>query len=45
MTGDLDLVKIDVDLIEMIVRLRSGSAPADAGVAEFREREGEEEGA
>ena len=30
MTRDLDLVKIDVDIIAMVIRLRGGSAPAGA---------------
>ena len=30
MTRDLDLVKIDVDIIAMVIRLRGGSAPTGA---------------
>ncbi|MFI5015416.1 MAG: hypothetical protein ACHQAY_24030 [Hyphomicrobiales bacterium] len=45
MSRDLDLLKIDGDLIAMIIRWRSGSAPTDAKVAEPPDREEEEEGA
>lgn len=32
MTRDLDLLKVDVDTIAMVIRLRGVSAPADAQV-------------
>jgi hypothetical protein len=45
MTRDLDLLKTDVDLIAMIVRLRGAFAPADAGAEEpSRGENGEETG-
>lgn len=45
MTRDLDLLRTDVDLIAMMVRLRGAIAPADAGAGESPESESKEEGA
>lgn len=43
MTRDLDLIKVEVDLIAMIARLRGAHAASD-GKAEEPESEGEERG-
>ena len=45
MTRDLDLLKTDVDLIAMIVRLRGALAPADTRSEESSDGESREEGA
>jgi hypothetical protein len=45
MTRDLDLLKTDVDLIAMIVRLRGAFAPADARAEDSSDSEVREEGA
>jgi hypothetical protein len=44
MTRDLDLLKTDVDLIAMIVRLRGVLAPADSRAEEPSDGESREEG-
>jgi hypothetical protein len=43
MTRDLDLLKVDVDVIAMVIRLRDASAPADPQ-GEDAEGEREDEG-
>jgi hypothetical protein len=45
MTRDLDLLKTDVDLIAMIVRLRGAFAPGDARSEATSDGENTEEGA
>lgn len=37
MTRDLDLLKVDVDVIAMVIRLRGGHAPAEAQVGDAAE--------
>lgn len=44
MTRDLDLLKIDADIIAMVIRLRGASAPAAAHVEETAEGDSEREG-
>jgi hypothetical protein len=44
MTRDLDLLKTDVDVIAMIVRLRGAGAPAEIKSDGRQDGEGEEEG-
>jgi hypothetical protein len=43
MTRDLDLLKIDVDILAMVVRLRGASAPGPADVEHLGEGEPERE--
>ncbi len=43
MTRDLDLLKTDVDLITIIIRLRGAFAPADVGAEEASGGESTEE--
>jgi hypothetical protein len=45
MTRDLDLLKTDVDLIAMIVRLRGAFGPTDTRAEESPDHESREEGA
>ena len=45
MTRDLDLLKTDVDLIAMIVRLRGAFGPTDTRAEESPDSESREEGA
>jgi hypothetical protein len=45
MTRDLDLLKTDVDLIAMMVRLRGALAPTDTRAEESPDGESREEGA
>ena len=45
MTRDLDLLKADVDVIAMMVRLRGAFAPTDAKTEEASDGETKEEGA
>jgi hypothetical protein len=45
MTRDLDLLKVDVDTIAIVIRLRGVSAPADAHVEDAGESEPEPGGA
>lgn len=45
MTRDLDLLKADVDVIAMIVRMRGAFAPADVRTEESPDSETKEEGA
>ena len=45
MTRDLDLVKVDVDTIAIVIRLRGASAPADAHGDDGNEGDPEREGA
>jgi hypothetical protein len=45
MTRDLDLLRTDVDLITMIVRLRGAFAPGDARTEESPDSENKEDGA
>jgi hypothetical protein len=45
MTRDLDLLRADVDVIAMMVRLRGAFAPADARTDEASDSETKEEGA
>jgi len=44
MTRDLDLLKVDVDTIAMVIRLRGGSAPAGAQVEDAADHDPEREG-
>jgi hypothetical protein len=44
MTRDLDLVKVDVDIIAMIIRLRGVSAAAGAQAEDTMDRDPEREG-
>jgi hypothetical protein len=45
MTRDLDLIKVDVDIIAMIIRLRGVSAAADAQAEDAVESDPEREDA
>ena len=45
MTRDLDLLRADVDVIAMVVRLRGAFAPGDARTEESSDGENKEEGA
>jgi hypothetical protein len=45
MTRDLDLLRADVAVIAMMIRLRGAFAPADARTEESPDSENEEEGA
>jgi hypothetical protein len=45
MTRDVDLVKTDVDLIAMIVRLRGAFGPTEARTEESSDNENKDEGA
>ena len=45
MTRDLDLLRADVDVIAMVVRLRGAFAPADVRTDESSDSEHKEEGA
>jgi hypothetical protein len=45
LTRDLDLLRTDVDLIAMMVRLRGAFAPTDVRIEEPRDSENREEGA
>ena len=45
MTRDLDLLKVDVDIIAMIIRLRGVSAPAGAPAEDAADSDLEREGA
>ena len=44
MTRELDLLKVDVDIIAIVIRLRGASAPAGAQGEEANDGEGEREG-
>jgi hypothetical protein len=44
MTRDLDLLKVDVDIIAIVIRLRGASAPTGAQGEEASDGEGEREG-
>jgi hypothetical protein len=44
MTRDLDLLKVDVDIIAIVIRLRGASPPTGAQGEEAMEREPEREG-
>jgi hypothetical protein len=43
MTRDLDLLRVDVDLVTMVFRLRGGIAPADGRTDETADRETKED--
>jgi hypothetical protein len=45
MTRDLDLLKVDVDVIAMVIRLRGVSAPAGMHVEDTADGDPEREGA
>ena len=45
MTHDRDLLKVDVGTIAIVIRLRGGSAPADAQVEDAAEGDPESGGA
>jgi hypothetical protein len=45
MTRDLDLIKVDVDIIAMVIRLRGVSTPAGAQVEDAVDGDPEREGA
>jgi hypothetical protein len=45
MTRDLDLLRADVDVIAMIIRMRGAFAPADARTEESSDGETKDEGA
>jgi hypothetical protein len=44
MTRDLDLLKVDVDIIAIVIRFRSASTPAGAQGEDAAERESERDG-
>lgn len=44
MTRDLDLLKVDIDLIEIVIRLRGASAPAGGRVDDTADGEPERDG-
>ena len=44
MTSELDLLKVDVDLIAIVIRLRDASAPAGAQGEDAADGEGDREG-
>ena len=44
MTRDLDLLKVDVDIIAIVIRLRGASAPVGVQGEEASDGEGEREG-
>jgi hypothetical protein len=44
MTRDLDLIKVDVDVIAMVIRQRGGSAPAGSQIEDAAESDPEREG-
>jgi hypothetical protein len=44
MTRDLDLLKVDVDIIAIVIRLRGASPPAGVQGEDAMERESEREG-
>jgi hypothetical protein len=44
MTRDLDLLKVDVDIIAIVIRFRGASAPADAQGEDAMEGDPEREG-
>ena len=44
MTRDLDLLRVDVDLITMMFRLRGGIAPTDVRAEESNDGENKEDG-
>jgi len=44
MTRDLDLLKVDVDIIAIVIRLRGASAPTGAQGEEASDGDGEREG-
>jgi hypothetical protein len=45
MTRDLDLLRADVDVVAMLVRLRGAAAPSDVRIEESSSGENKEEGA
>src|SRR6266567_2732564 len=45
MTRDLDLIKVDVDVVAIIIRLRGASAPAGVQAEDAAESDPEREGA
>ena len=44
-TRDLDLLRVDVDLVTMLFRLRGGIAPAEGRTEETADGEAKEDGA
>ena len=45
MTRDLDLIKVDVDIISIVIRLRGAAAPTGVQGEEATESDPEREGA